>query len=199
MGCPRLAGHQSKGAGKDDASRENINWHSEHPAEASGTRTVGSAPLRRLVSRHISVTHQRCAASLVSTRHAAHACQPRHCPSAAVNAYTSTGLSPAGSPTCMCCVLGRPLHRSTPWPACCRRRSGATLNLLPGPQSVSRDARPARSCSQRPPLILDLLASLFRVSQLAFPPLCGPATPSALSPAPRRCRRRTSGSRQTGA
>ena len=33
----------------------------------------------------------------------------------------------------MCCVLGRPLHRSTPWPACCRRRSGATLNLLPGP------------------------------------------------------------------
>ena len=49
--------------------------------------------------------------------------------------------------TCMCCVLGRPLHRSTPWPACCRRRSGATLNLLPGPQSVSRDARPRRkSC-----------------------------------------------------
>ena len=47
----------------------------------------------------------------------------------------------------MCCVLGRPLHRSTPWPACCRRRSGATLNLLPGPQSVSRDARPRRkSC-----------------------------------------------------
>ena len=68
------------------------------------------------------------------------------------------------APRGMCCVLGRPLHPSTPWPACCRRRSGATrrawshcaLLLHPSPSLLTlspslRCRLPTSLCPAHPP------------------------------------------------